>query len=140
MSEWVVDASVAAKWFVAEPHSDAARRLLDCGDALHAPDYFLLELDSTVSKWVRRSLISTLEARITRSEFSNLPVKLYPFADLRGEAFEIALETKSSSYDCLYLALSIRLAAPMITADRRFFDNIAAGRLRSHVRWVGDLA
>lgn len=39
----IVDASIAAKWFLEEDLSDAARRVLRRGNNLYAPDFLLLE-------------------------------------------------------------------------------------------------
>jgi predicted nucleic acid-binding protein len=140
MNLLVIDSSVAAKWFVSEPDRAAALSLLGPETLLYAPDFFLLEMDSIVSKWVRRRVLSVSDGQATRASVRQVPMKLHPTRDLIESAFQLALWTKSSFYDCLYLALSVTLDRPVVTADRRFFDNIAAGRLRSHVRWVGDLA
>jgi predicted nucleic acid-binding protein len=51
MSVYVVDASVAAKWFFDEPFSDEATRLLDASHTLHVPDFFLLEIAENLC-WV----------------------------------------------------------------------------------------
>jgi predicted nucleic acid-binding protein len=45
MSVYVVDASVAAKWFFEEAYSEDASRPLHAKYRLHAPDFLLLELD-----------------------------------------------------------------------------------------------
>ncbi len=58
MSIFVVDASVAAKWFFDEPLSAEAARLLDVSHGLHAPDFFSLEIDSILCKKMRRGEIS----------------------------------------------------------------------------------
>ena len=46
MSLYVVDASVAAKWYFSEEHTQAARRVLQQEHELHAPELFLLETDA----------------------------------------------------------------------------------------------
>ena len=58
MSIYVVDASVAAKWFFDEPLSDESARLLDPSHVLHVPDLFLIEIDSVLCKKIRRGEIS----------------------------------------------------------------------------------
>jgi len=47
MKKFVVDASVAVKWFVPEIQSAAAERLLDPEIVLSAPDLILSELGNT---------------------------------------------------------------------------------------------
>ncbi|KKK99010.1 hypothetical protein LCGC14_2637010, partial [marine sediment metagenome] len=62
MSAYVVDASVAAKWFAEETYADDARRILHADNQLHAPELFLLEMDSVLCKWVRRGVVNESEA------------------------------------------------------------------------------
>jgi predicted nucleic acid-binding protein len=47
MIKLVVDASVAAKWYVPEIHSDAAVRLLDPEIVLLAPDLIIPESETS---------------------------------------------------------------------------------------------
>ncbi len=54
----VVDASVAAKWFIAEDNADEALMLLDRPFDLHAPDLLYLEIDNILCKLIRRGLLS----------------------------------------------------------------------------------
>lgn len=57
-----------------------------------------------------------------------------------NSAFELAIQTQSSPYDCLYLVLAIVLGARMVTADRRFYNNISGSRLAAdNLCWVEDL-
>ena len=55
---WVVDASVAVKWFVDEAHSATARAVLASGQPLIAPDLIVPETCNTAWKKVRRGDIS----------------------------------------------------------------------------------
>ncbi len=50
MSIYVVDASVAAKWFLEEDYTTEAFRLLALGNTLHAPDFMLLDIDHVLCK------------------------------------------------------------------------------------------
>src|SRR3989304_9486659 len=68
VSVLIVDASVAAKWFVEEEHGEAALSVLDEKNQLHAPDFLLLEMDSIVCKWVRRGVVSPAEGTEGRDE------------------------------------------------------------------------
>lgn len=55
-------------------------------------------------------------------------------------AFELAAQTQSSPYDCLYLILAMVLGSQMVTADRRFYDNICKSKLTAeNLCWVEDL-
>jgi predicted nucleic acid-binding protein len=140
MSIYVVDASVAAKWFFDEPLSDESTRLLDPSYVLHVPDLFLIEIDSVLCKKIRRGEISEGEAQEIRSAVDIFPLQKHPFQFLMDAAFELAVKTRSSPFDCLYLILAIFLGAQMVTADRRFYDNISRSQLAvGSLCWVEDL-
>ncbi|WGV26287.1 type II toxin-antitoxin system VapC family toxin [Halotia branconii] len=54
MSRYILDASIAIKWFVPEVHSDAARRLLASNHTFFVPDFFFAEIANVLWKRVRR--------------------------------------------------------------------------------------
>jgi predicted nucleic acid-binding protein len=135
----VIDASVAAKWFFQEEHSDAALSLLGNPFELKAPDFLYLELENLLCKRTRRKELSIAEALEMEDEIRSMPISSYPSAELRDRAFELALETKSSVYDCLYLALAETLDGRMVTADGKFFQALGNSPQRNRMLWVGDL-
>ena len=63
---YIADASIAAKWFFEDVHSDKAIQLLDRGNELFAPDLLLIEFDSILCKRIRREEISEEEGEILR--------------------------------------------------------------------------
>jgi len=135
----VIDSSVAAKWFFDEEHSMAALNLLDNPFELNAPDFFFLEMKSLLCKRARRLELSITEAFEMDDEIRSMPIQSYPTIALRERAFELALEMKSSIYDCLYLALAEVLDGRMVTADRKFFLSLQNSPLKDRMLWVEDL-
>ena len=135
----IVDASVAAKWFFEEVHTEAALRLLDPRHRLYAPDFFLVEVDNVVCKRVRRDECSVAEGRKVRAALRQVPVQTHPAVALLDPAYEIAIRTDQNLYDCLYVALAMLVKGRMVTADRRFYEALAAGPLAKHRLWVEDL-
>jgi predicted nucleic acid-binding protein len=135
----VIDASVVAKWFFQEEHYDAALSLLGNPFELKAPDSLYLELENLLCKRTRRKELSIAEALEMEDEIRSMPISSYPSAELRDRAFELALETKSSVYDCLYLALAEALDGRMVTADGKFFQALGNSPLCDRMLWVGDL-
>src|ERR1043165_7541402 len=115
----VVDASVAARWFLALEKSDAAVALLRSGDRLIAPDLVVFELTNTA--WKARTFGDVpLETVIDFVEKSaRLFHELVPAADLKDRALEIALALKHPAYDCFYLALAEQRECKLLTADDR---------------------
>ena len=122
-----VDASVVVKWFLTEPQSDEARRLLTPRFHLHAPDILLAEYANTIWKKVHRNEIPDPQRYF--DEVANLSevVMLARGSDVIERAAQIAVEMDHPVYDCLYLACAEATGSVPITADRRFAKK-AAGR------------
>ena len=140
MTAYVVDASVAAKWFLEEPFTAEAAALLRSGNRLSAPDFLLLEMDSLLVKRMRRGDLTAEKAREVRSVLGQLPLDYHAFGAFQDHAWELACQTGCSIYDCLYLAMALALGAPLVTADRKFLGSLARGPLAGHVLWVEDAA
>jgi predicted nucleic acid-binding protein len=68
-----VDASIAVKWFVAEPLREEARRLLAHRLHLHAPEILLSEFANTIWKKVRRGEIEDPQPYF--DELANLSIR-----------------------------------------------------------------
>lgn len=136
----IVDASVAAKWFFGEEHSEAALSLLGNPFELHISEFFFLEIDSILIKRTRRRELSELEALEIHDEVRSIPIQSYSTFDLQERAFEMALETGLSVYDCIYLALAEALEGHMVTADRKFLLALQGSPLEDYVLWIEDLA
>ena len=139
MSVLVIDASVAAKWFNEEEHAEAALKLLGGEYSLHAPDFFMLEMDSILCKWMRRDIINENDAELVRSVLRQVPVQKHPFEPLRDSAYTVATQTGRSVYDCLYVALAAILKGRMVTADRRLYDGLRNCPFKKHLIWIEDV-
>jgi predicted nucleic acid-binding protein len=140
MSVYIVDASVAAKWFFDEGRGTGdALRLLNDRHHLHAPDLFLLEFNNITLKRVRRNETTADQASEIRKAIRKFAVGLHGNVPLLEPAYEIALETGASIYDSLYVALAALMEAPVVTADRRLFHTLASGRFGKRVLMLEDL-
>jgi predicted nucleic acid-binding protein len=127
---YIVDASVAVKWFVNEEGTAQALGLLRSGSELYAPALMQQEVANTLWKKCRAGLLSAADAS---ERIDRLPGYIRPMAsepDL-AEAFRIATDIDHPVYDCLYVQASIESRLPLITADRRLF--LRAGRLMQAV-------
>lgn len=138
MKRYVVDTSVAAKWFLDEEHGEAALRLLAAGNELHAPEFLDLEIDHVLSKKHRRGELERREAEEIRRALDAFPLQRHPAGLLREPAFALACLLRRSVYDCLFLAAARLLEAPLVTADRRLFA-AGADDACPPVVWVGEL-
>ncbi len=137
MSVHIVDASVAAKWFTEEEHSEQALAFLRDNEKLFAPDFFLLEMDNLVCKWMRRGLLKREEGDSIRTVLRMLDIEYYDSGKLQDHAYEIACKTGRALYDCLYLALAILIEGKTVTADRKLFKAMTDTPFADIVSWVG---
>lgn len=139
MTVFVVDASVAAKWFLQEAHSDESLALLEPGYLLHAPDYLLVEFDSVVAKQVRRDELDLRSAERMRQAVRLFGLQLHPTPALLDAAFELSCRHSATLHDCTYLALAILLDVEVVSADRKFLRSLEDSAVASYVCWVGDV-
>lgn len=120
---YVIDASVALKWFLREEDSQGADALFDAFLAsdieLLAPDVLLLEVANTL--WKQTVLLKKLHSEETVSifhDFLTLPLNLQASNPLASQALEFALKYRHSIYDMLYCALALEYDCEFITADK----------------------
>lgn len=139
MSRYVVDASVAIKWFLPEIHSEAALRLCSLRYRLHVPALLTLELGNVLAKRIRRGELSRDEGDVVLKELAHLPLQRHADERLFPVAYHLALDTQRSLYDCLYLALAESVDGLMVTADRKFYSSLTGGAYGRRVLWVEDL-
>jgi predicted nucleic acid-binding protein len=131
----VVDASVAVKWVVNEPRTEAALALRD--EELIAPALWLAEAANALWRHVRLGELNRNQALARLSELQTAPVASLPIEPHVAKALELATEAGHPVYDCVYLALALHQQARVVTDDRRFLA--AAGRLNlgERVRLLG---
>lgn len=138
MPKLVVDASVVIKWFVPEPLSPEARKILDDYRAgaldLVAPDLLNAEVGNIVWKKQTYQGLSADDAKAVIDGFRSLVIAFTPTPDLLVDAYNLAITHKRTVYDSLYLALSIREACQFVTADERLAN--AVGSAIPTVVWL----
>jgi predicted nucleic acid-binding protein len=135
----VIDASVAAKWYFAEPGHETADRILAARIAgerdLLAPDLIVPEFANVLWKHVRRQDCSHDAAKAILALWEVDRPSLVASAHLAGQAVQLATDLDQSVYDCFYLALALAIEAPLATADRDLAR--AARSVSAQVEWIG---
>lgn len=122
MKTVVVDASVAAKWFLPEPDAPAALRLLSGRYHLVAPDLIRAEFGNIVWKLYARGTLDAKEASDMVEHFLSMPLEIHDSTYLLALALQIAIATKRTVYDSLYLALAMDVNGTVLTADERWLN------------------
>jgi len=139
MRRYVVDASVAVKWFVPEVHSEEALRLLSSGRDLLAPDLLPAEFGNILWKKTRRGEIEVAQAVEIIRALAEVPFHLSSSSILLESAYLLAHKFQRTVYDSLYLSLAIVEECPMVTADLRLVNALSGTSLAGRVLWVEDV-
>ena len=136
----VVDSSVAIKWFVVEPYSVEAHRILDGYETgtltLLAPDLLYAEVGNIVWKKHRFQGLAAEDAEEILAAFRLVTFVVTSCAVLLEEAYRLAVTHQRTVYDALYLALSVREHCPWVTADEKIVNALAA--TFPHIIWVAN--
>ena len=138
---YVLDASVAVKWFLDDEESvDEAEELLNRllgGDIeAHAPTILLYEVGHVLSKAQRKSR-QEMEAEKTRrayERFCGLAVIYHELNHVeRREALEFAIRFRRSFYDAVYISLAMKLDCTWLTAEKRYDGPLPRGFPGHHI-------
>ncbi|MCE9606114.1 MAG: type II toxin-antitoxin system VapC family toxin [Planctomycetia bacterium] len=122
--KYVLDASVALKWVLDEPHVERALLLREEYEIhrsieLIAPDIFSIEIAHVLSKGYRQGKFSADEADDYLADLTTSAPVLMSSQTLLPRAFRISQETRTGIYDALYLALGEAERVQVVTADER---------------------
>jgi predicted nucleic acid-binding protein len=120
--KFIVDASVAVKWYLAETDSGIAHRILLGGHDFIAPDLLLVELANALYKAWLNGAIDDVHTEMALGHIPQNIRTFFPVTDLVADAVVISRILRHSVYDCVYLALAWQTGAKIVTADERFFD------------------
>ena len=125
MKLFVVDASVAVKWYVPEEHSEIALLLLDDNFSRIVPRLFFSEFGNILWKKFTRGEISREDVTDAATSLRFAGLKPMPDELLMDEAIRLACDFGHPFYDCLYLALADSLDTAVVTADQKFANKVA---------------
>jgi predicted nucleic acid-binding protein len=120
----VVDASIAAKWFVEEEGREQALQVLDLAER-QAPDLIVAEVANVVWKKAVRGQVTDAQGRAICAALPGYFETLHASDALAESALAIGLALRHPVYDCLYLACALRLGSRLVTADRRLIAAVA---------------
>ncbi len=133
MKTCVLDASVAAKWFLpatGEPLAQEALQLLGRyarGEMRFlVPDLFWPEFANILWKAARQGRCSEKTALAALASLKTLELPTVAARSLAEDALRMAVTFDRTVYDCVYVALAVKSNAPLVTADERLAAALAA--------------
>ncbi|HEV7598816.1 MAG TPA: type II toxin-antitoxin system VapC family toxin [Bradyrhizobium sp.] len=138
MSDFIVDASVAVKWFVAETDSLVADELSASRHRLFAPGLIMAEAANALARKAMAGLMSSAEARDYLHSLPYYLDDLVAIDELIEPALENACALRHPIYDLIYPEAARRLDAQLVTADRRFTAKLAGTDFARHVTLLSD--
>ena len=143
MNTLVVDASVAAKWFLPAARETLTREALQLLKRYSSgelrflvPDLFWAEFANVLWKAVRQRRWQQASAEIAVRAMRDRNFPTVPSLALLEDAFAIAAAFDRSVYDSIYLALALASKTHFVTADERLANALAA---HLPVKWLGSL-
>jgi predicted nucleic acid-binding protein len=135
---FVIDASVAVKWYVPEIYEQEAERLLKGRDNFHVPELILPEFGNIIWTKVRRSEITQAEGEKIVQAISKKKWNIHSHRTTIKSAYTGAIMTGQTVYDWSYLALAIALSCEFVTADERFYKIIEQTAFKTNIKWIGE--
>jgi predicted nucleic acid-binding protein len=138
---YVVDASVAAKWYLQDEHDTAAADglLADFREGrihLLAPEHIRYEVASAIRNALRANRLTLVQARTAIAECLGWQIPTVGTDDLILAALDQAVHFGCSLYDGLYLALAESADCPLVYADHRLRN--ALGNRFPRAIWLAD--
>lgn len=139
MNRYVVDASVAIKWFFPEDFSEHSERLLSSSVELIFPDLVISEIGNILWKYIARGECSHHEAIAILRQIKSPALHMWSTAIIAEDALVIACRTRRSFYDSVYIALAVRADCRMVTADLKLYNALKGTPLKKHILWIEDI-
>jgi predicted nucleic acid-binding protein len=140
MSDYIIDASVAAKWFFPEQHSELCKNLLSADGKLIAPELIWSEVGNIIWKRFRRGEITSEEASQLANDFSQMPIETDSTHELLMPAVEIALATGITVYDAMYVSAAMKRESKLVTADEKLNVALSSNPLNEVICHVSTLS
>jgi len=110
-------------------------------------DYTMDRVELTAPGFARYEIVSACNiaarrGRITLSRAFEIAEAIYDLISYSDEILpgrdivSLADQFTISTYDALYLVLAMKFQAPLVTADRKFFEK--ANEKKADIVWIGD--
>jgi predicted nucleic acid-binding protein len=121
----VIDASIAAKWYLPESDSAAAEKLVELDAEFHAPNFLETQFASIFWKHCVAQKTTIDVWRIARVQLKKIIPAWHLDERLHEQSLELAIAHKHHVFDCIYLALAIQIDGMAVTSDKQFLARFA---------------
>ena len=118
----IVDACVALKFITPGAGREAALDRIDRESTVTAPDWILVEIGNALRRKSLRGEFDDATAIALLGLVPQLVTSMRPTAPLVGNAMALSFDLDHWIYDCIYFACALDLDAPLLTADRKFWN------------------
>lgn len=122
----IVDASLAVKWFLDEPLSDAAGEILArhtghivCPDIMPVEVSGALVRNANAVKSSRANIVVALDRFAALFADGDISARRTSSVEMR-ECADLAIKLGHPLKDCIYLALAMEMECDLITCDAKF--------------------
>lgn len=117
MTALVVDNSLVLYILLNGAGNEVLRRRLSEPRTLHAPHVIDYEFGNALRGLLLGKKIGLSDARSSRADFADLPIRRYPGTVTADRAWE--LRDNFTTYDAAYIALAEQLGCPLLTGDAK---------------------
>lgn len=124
---YVVDASVAVKWYSKADEEDLTKADLLMDEhiegkcTLFAPSLLLYELSNALRfnpNFTEQDVIRAI------NDFNGLNIQMIDFGNLLFETISLAYRKELTVYDSVYVTASEVYNIPLVTADRKLYEKV----------------
>lgn len=136
---YIIDASVAAKWFFREDLHEESLLLLNLFQWITAPDCIHYEVCNVCKKKVDRREIALEHAQFVVANFPKHFNKTTASKIIIENSFNLSVELNHSPYDCFYLADAISKDFILVTADKEFVKKVEKSKWASSIMMLQKL-
>lgn len=137
--KFVIDASVAIKWYIPEIYEQEALSLVIAKHRFHVPELILPEFINTIWLIVRRGALTKSQGEQIVEDFVKRRWTIHSQNSVIKTAYLGAVSSGQTVYDWTYLALAVSLSCEMVTADQKFYKALEKTPLKSNLKWIGDV-
>ena len=118
----VLDSSAAAQVAMGSPEGRALQAFLLDEEEVFAPDLLQIECAHVFWKYVHAGTLSIKQAQAYYRDAVSLATRYIRQNDLMDEVLATAARLDHPAYDVLYLVLARRMAAPLMSCDRKLLE------------------